>query len=224
MIIGASKIRDRFVLIKPLMKGVHGEEKAAYRVRLEKALIFSLGLMILIFLVSRRIPHRTKKTWKLSVLTTVNMEMTPQTTQGGGLPRPPTLPQVPIPTEDEYIPDDETIEITRFDLFQDIPLFDGVGGSGGYQGIGRPRPIREVIPEYPNSERKKGAEGVVILEIFVNAEGRVDSVRVLSNTSRSKRLELSAIEAAYKSQYVPAKRDGRNVPIWIQRPYRFERK
>ena len=152
------------------------------------------------------------------------MEMIPQTRQGGGLSRPPTLPQVPIPTEDEYIPDDETIEITRFDLFEDIPLFDGVGGGGGYRGIGRPRPIREVIPEYPNAERKKGVEGVVILEIFVNAEGRVDSVRVLSNTTRSKRLELSAIEAAYKSLYVPAKRDGRNVPIWIQRPYRFERK
>ena len=224
--IGGSKIREHFLVVKPLRLGVHGEEKSTYRVRLEKALIIALLVSVSMFLVSRRIPTRPRKLLKLSGLPTLTMDVTPRTTQGG-LRRPPTLPQVPIPTEDEYLPEDETIEITRFDLFEDIPLFDGVGGSGGggsYRGIGRPRPIREVIPEYPSSERKRGIEGVVILEILVSHEGYVDSVRVLSNTTRSNRLERSAVEAAYKSQYVPAKRDGRNVPIWIQRPYRFEKK
>lgn len=226
MIIGSSKLRHRFLVMKSLNEGEYGKEKAIYRVRLEKAMIFTLMLTILLFLISRRIPYKPSKTIELTLLSVVSMESIPQTTQGS-LPRPPTLPQVPIPTEDEFIPEDETIEITRFDLYEDIPLFDGVGGGGGasaYSGVGRPRPIREVIPEYPNSERREGFEGVIVLEILVNAEGYVDSVKVLDNTTRSKRLEQSAMEAALKSQYVPAKRDGRNVPIWIQRPYRFERK
>ena len=224
MVIGSPEMRDRFILWKTHKEGAYGQEKASYQTRLEKGLIISLSMLILVFLVSRRIPEKPKKVWTLSTLTTVALDVTPRTTYGG-MPRPPTLPQVPIPTEDEYLPEDETIEFTQLDVFEDIPLYDGFGGGGGtYLGPARPRPIKEVIPEYPDSERKQGIEGVVVLEILVNQIGRVDSVRVVSNTTRSRRLERSAIEAAYKSRYMPATRDGKKVPIWVQRPYRFEGK
>ena len=227
MIIGSTNLRNRFLPFKSFDKGAYGQEKAVYRIRFEKALIFSLVSALLVFLVSRRLPERTQKTWKLnSMMTAVAMDVTPRTKQGT-MARPPTLPQVPIPTEDEYLPEDETIELTQLDIFEDIPLFDGMGGGGGggvYRVPWRPRPIREVIPEYPESERKRGVEGVVVLEILVNQEGYVDSVRVVDNTTRSQLIAHSAVEAAYRSQYVPATRDGRKVPIWIQRPYRFEGK
>lgn len=224
MIIGSSDLRKSFLLATRLHKGEHVKEKASVQIRLERGLIFSLLLMITVFLSSQRIPLRKKKTYQLSTLTTVAMDIVPKTTQGG-LKRPPNLPQVPIPVEDEYLPEDETIELTDLDLFEDIPLFDGDGtGGSAMVGVGRPRPIREVIPEYPKSERSKGFAGEVILEILVNATGHVDSVRVLNNTTRSRRLAQAAVDAAKRSQYMPAKRDGRPVPIWIQRPYRFEGK
>ena len=225
MIFGNSEMRGRFILWKTHKEGAYGQEKASYRTRLEKGLIISLSLMILMFLASRRIPQKPKKVWTLSSLTTVALDVTPRTTHGG-MPRPPTLPQVPILTEDEYLPEDETIELTQLNVSEDIPLFDGFGSGGGgtYLGPARPRPIKEVIPEYPDSERKQGIEGVVVLEILVNEWGKVDSVRVVHNNTQSRRLERSAIEAAYKSKYMPATRDGRKVPIWIQRPYRFEGK
>jgi TonB family protein len=228
MIVGSKNLRTRFLPFKPSNQGAYGEEKAVYRIRFEKALIFSLAAALSVFLVSRRLPERNRKTWKLNtMMTAVAMDVTPRTRQPGSMARPPNLPQVPIPTEDEYLPEDETIELTQLDIFEDIPLFDGVGGGGGggvYRVPWRPRPIREVIPEYPESERKRGVEGVVVLEILVNQEGYVDSVRVVDNTTRSQRIAHSAVEAAYRSQYVPATRDGRKVPIWIQRPYRFEGK
>ena len=72
-----------------------------------------------------------------------------------------------------------------------------------------------------NDLRKKGIEGVVMLSLYVNSTGSVDSVEVLQNTSRNKRLERYAIHAAYSSRYVPAKRDGNKIACWIQRRYEF---
>ena len=152
----------------------------------------------------------------------MNIDMVPAT-RHGGMPRPPDLPQVPIPVEDEYLPEDETIDLFEFDPNEGISLFDGIGTmpeAGGAGGLGL-RPIREVIPEYPNDLRKKGIEGVVMLSLYVNPTGGVDSVEVLQNTSRNKRLERYAIHAAYSSRYVPAKRDGKKIACWIQRRYEF---
>jgi len=140
-------------------------------------------------------------------------------TQQGSLKRPPDLPKVPIPVEDDYIPEDETIPITEIDLMEDIPLFDGMGGYEGRVWLGTPRPIHNVIPEYPDENIK----GVVELEIFINTEGYVDSVLVVHNSTRSKRFEKAAVEAAYGSRYIPVRRDGKPVAVWVRRPYRFGR-
>ena len=207
-----------------IVKGATEQEKTAYRIRFEKALILILGIMILVFLFSQRIPQRRPKEWGVGRGSLISVDVTPATSFGS-LPRPPSLPQVPIPTEDEYLPEDETIEDTRLDLTQGIPLFDGSGMGGGGSGEGGlgPRPIREVIPEYTKEERKRGVEGLVELEILVNARGEVDSVRVLQNTTRSKRLEEASVQAAYQSRYLPARRDGKSVPQRIRRSYRFEK-
>jgi TonB family protein len=223
MIIGPKKGKHAFYPLKMPVDGVRGAEKRQYRVHLERALIVSLFIVTLGFSISRRIPRQIRKINTSVGPALASVDLIP-ITQQGGVPRPPNLPQIPIPTEDEYLPDDETIEDTSLELFENIPMFDGFGRGtaiGGGSGFG-PRPIREVIPEYPKEERSRGAAGVVELFILVNAEGYVDSVRVLVNTTRSSVLEKAAIRAARMSQYVPATRDGRNVPRWIKRPYRFE--
>lgn len=221
--------RKQFQLGKVTRDGAAGKEKAEYRIRLEQALMFILGIMISLFILSRRIPYRQKKEWGLGVFSVLSIDMMPATTQGGIL-RPPTLPKVPVPSEDEYLPEDETIDSTRLNILEGIGLFDGegiIGGGGRGSGFGGgmgPRPIGDVIPEYPEEEMKRGVEGVVELAILVNDMGRVDSVQVLTNTTLSKSLERAAIQAAYRSRYLPARRDGRRISRWIRRPYRFERK
>jgi TonB family protein len=169
----------------------------------------------LIFISSRRI-ERGIKVAEYVVGPIVNMDIVP-TTRQGGLPRPPDMPQVPIPTEDEFIPEDETIETTELNLLEGLPLFDGFSANPSLRGGMGPRPIREVIPEYPESEREK--EGIVILNIRVNQRGRVDSVSIDTNTTSSSRLGRSAVEAAYKGLYDPPR-----ASVWIKRPYHFDRK
>ena len=207
-------------------------EKARYRIRIEKALICSLLCMILLFLSSHRLPYRESKQ-NTMVISIITSDMVPVTSQQGGSLKRPSLPQVPIPSEDEYLPDYETIELTDLDLWEGIPFVDGTGtgngvfgGSGtGYGGGGLgPRPILEVIPEYPEEERKKGFTGIVELSIYINSDGYVDSVFVLNNTTRSRKLEQSAMEAAYRSRYAPLPDQYESISRWIQRIYRFDLK
>ncbi len=223
---------ERFHIGKVVDAGANDKEKASYRIRFEQALIVVLSVMIIFFVLSKRIPYRPFQRVPIIGFSTLSIEDLMPATRQGGLPRPPALPQVPIPSEDEFLPEDETIDSTRLNVRQGIPIFDGDGtgsGAGGGDGFGYgggmgAKPIRDVIPEYPEEERKQGVEGVVELAILVNEMGRVDSVRVLLNTTRSQRLEKSAIQAAMKSRYMPPRHQGKRISRWIRRPYRFERK
>jgi TonB family protein len=223
MILGSTKKRNRFWVVKVTREGIHSDEKALCRKRFEVGLMVSLLCMILVFGLSRRMPRGRQRKIEMGPYAILALDPVP-VTNPGGIPRPPDLPQVPIPTEDEYLPEDETIDDTKLVLTEGIPLFEGTGRRGGGVGGMGPRPIREVIPEYPKEARDRGVEGIVELAILVNQVGGVDSVRVLWNTTKSKRLERAAIQAAYKSRYFPAQRDGKRIAYWIQRPYRFERR
>jgi TonB family protein len=220
------KDKGTFILVRSPAEGAQVSERGKYRVRFEQGMILSLVCAILVFGVSRRMGQREIK-GKQGPYIISSVDIIP-VTKYGGIPRRPTLPQVPIPSEDERLPDDETIDTTELDLTKGLPFFDGFGDGvpGGLivkSGSG-PRPIREVIPEYPEDERKRGVEGVVELAILVNSQGGVDSVRVVLNTTNSRLLERSAVQAAFRSRYMPAKREGKKISRWIQRPYRFEKK
>jgi len=213
-------MRSRFRIIRRSSDAMHFIERRFYRVRMEKALIAALGLFSLLFLLFRHAP-RNRLIPKPVSLNMVSYEMIPATRQGG-LPRPPNLPSVPMPTEDEFTLEDETIDETALDPDMDIPLFDSDGpwGRGTVGGL-TPRPVREVIPEYSETERRRGIRGDVILDILVNAEGKVDSVVIVQNSTLSQHLAAAAKAAAYQSLYVPAHRDGKPVSFWIRRPFRF---
>lgn len=214
-----------FQLAREAPDGASSEDKRVYRIRFEKSLLVSLSLSIIVFVLSKHIPTRRLKIPSFMGIGITSIEMIPNTRQGSTA-RPPDRPVVPIPSEDEFLPEDETIETTELDLLEGDPLFEGFGTSGPAfsLGGGMPRPIREVIPEYPREERRRGFEGVVQLSLFVNTRGNVDSVRVVENTTGSQRLLEAAIEAAYASRYEPAKRNGEKIARWIQRPYRFEKR
>jgi TonB family protein len=223
---GLKSIRsDSFRLVKLPENSANSKEKLGYRLRLEKGIVISLCIMIVLFSVSRRSSRKRFPGNYTIVYSDFFLETNPQTSRGG-IPYKPSFPSVPIPTEDELIPEYQTIEYTDLDFNEGVFIFDGFGDEStgkGRGGIG-PRPIREVIPEYPEEERKKNVVGIIGLSINVNYNGNVDSVHVDFNTTGSKRLERSAVEAAYKSRYRPARMGGKQISIWIQRQYRFERR
>lgn len=84
---------------------------------------------------------------------------------------------------------------------------DAPGGGRTAKVLSNPRPRGEIRPEYPRSARSRGAEGSVILEVAVGADGRVKSCRVLQSSGHGD-LDESARKAAGKARFIPAKSDG----------------
>ncbi|UCE05838.1 MAG: energy transducer TonB [bacterium] len=189
-----------------------------YQVILEKSTILALVLVIILFVLFPKI--RVGKPIKVEGIGTVlTVEDIPITRQG--TPRkPPPRPVVPIPSEDDLIPDDVTIEDTEL-TYESFSLSSGSGVPLGQINIFQPRPIFEVIPEYSEDLQKKGIEGVVKLHLHIDRTGRVINVVVLENTTGSSVCANAAKEAAMKGRYIPAKKDGKPTDLWISRTYTF---
>ncbi|RJO64446.1 MAG: energy transducer TonB [Myxococcales bacterium] len=77
----------------------------------------------------------------------------------------------------------------------------------------------KVEPEYPRAAREKGVEGVVMLEILIDEQGRVRKVRVLSAPDNA--FAQAAVAAIRQSSFHPGLMGERPVAVKIQVPFRF---
>ena len=189
-----------------------------YLIDLEKATILALCLVILIFFlfpqfeIQRQIPIAT-------IITSIQVEDIPITKQG--TPRqPPPRPVIPIASEDEFYPEDITIDDTELS-FDDLSLAEGLGLAIGRIEIFQPRPVFEVIPEYSEELQKRGIEGIVKLHLHIDQFGHVVDAIVLENTTGSNVCANAAKSAALKGRYVPARKNGQPADLWIIRTYTF---
>jgi protein TonB len=82
-----------------------------------------------------------------------------------------------------------------------------------------PRKLAMVIPAYPESEREKGTEGAVGLNLLIGRDGMVHEVKVEKSVSAV--FDSLAVDAVMQSIFSPAKRDGKPVAVWYQFPVRF---
>lgn len=83
---------------------------------------------------------------------------------------------------------------------------------GGGEGIATPPVIASMPePEYPEFSRRRGEEGVVMLEVAVDEQGRGLQVDVL-RSSGHRRLDRAAVSALSRARFFPAKEGGRAVP------------
>ena len=87
-------------------------------------------------------------------------------------------------------------------------------------GIDVPALVRlnDVAAEYPNKAFVDGVTGLVIVEAVVDKDGRVKQARV-SESVRG--LDDAAIQAAKKTRFVPANRNGQLVEVITYLPIRF---
>ena len=77
-------------------------------------------------------------------------------------------------------------------------------------------------PEYPSASRRLEEEGLVVVAVVIDPDGRVADARV-ARSSGHERLDRAAVaQALRKWRFVPAKRDGMPVTGQAQIPVRFE--
>lgn len=76
-----------------------------------------------------------------------------------------------------------------------------------------------VKPKYPEIARKMGKEGLVVLRVLVDENGRVKEVQVLRSAGFG--FDEEAKKAIRQSLFEPAKHHGKPVPCYVRVPVRF---
>jgi TonB family protein len=83
-----------------------------------------------------------------------------------------------------------------------------------------PEPIRRVEPKYPDLAREAQIEGLVMVNVLVSKEGRVQDVQ-LHPRVHVPMLDQAALEAARQWLFEPAWMNGKPVAVWVAVPFRF---
>lgn len=191
--------------------------RGQYKEVFEKALILSLALHLFVFLTYTRVEVKPYETIAKQVV--VEVQDIPETQQVKKLP-PPPRPAVPIESESEDLPEDVTIETTdlRVDVAPPPPPPPMADEFVAYDTP--PKLIKLVKPKYPDIARKAGIEGMVILKILVDVDGKVIDAKVLKSLGNVG-CDESAIEAAKKCLFEPALQRDKPVRVWVSYPVRF---
>ena len=76
-------------------------------------------------------------------------------------------------------------------------------------------------PRYPESARRQGVEGTVLLKMRITEQGRVEDVQVERSAGHPD-LDQSAMEAVQRWRFEPARRSGEPVAVWVLIPVEFK--
>ena len=94
-----------------------------------------------------------------------------------------------------------------------------------------PLPLREAIPvyqknphpKYPRIARRRGYQGTVMLEVFINREGKVSDLRIFESSGHSV-LDRAAVASVKLWSFKPGTRGEEKVEMWVKVPIRFQLK
>ena len=196
--------------------------KLTYPKTIEKSLIISLAfLIILLHIFPKTFEQRRQELPPISFKFEIEeIPATKQSIRRGQ--QPPPRPVIPIASEDPDIPQDATIDETIFDW----NAGDAYGGNSGLTA-GRndtipPRPVVQVLPEYPKELQKQHIKGTVKVMLYVIESGRVQEAVVTENSTGSNACADAALVAAKKSSYLPATIDNKKVASWVSCYYTFK--
>jgi len=197
--------------------------KFKYPVIIRLAILFSITLLILTFLIYPR--YLGLLELEDVELQEIIIENIPQTQQIEK-PPPPARPSVPVESEDEDIADDLTIEETDLDSFEawDAPPPPPDGPRVKFIPYDDPpQPLSSIKPVYPEIAQEAGIEGTVVVQVFVDKKGRVQDTLILKGIPNTG-LDEAAVTAIKKTRFRPAKQRERAVGVWISIPVNFRLK
>jgi len=96
----------------------------------------------------------------------------------------------------------------------------GPGGSGNGVALTQARYRDTPRPEYPESARRQGREGRVLLRVLVDDQGRSKQVEI-NRSSGSDALDRAAAEAIKHWRFHPARHADKSIESWLRVPIEF---
>ena len=197
--------------------------KIKYPIIIRLTTLIGIILVILNFLIFPRFIN-TLSFETVDQLIIENIDI-PQTQQIDNTP-PPARPSIPVPSDDEDIADDLTLDELDFDDFSnmDAPPPPPSGPKVVFIPYDDPpvamAPIR---PIYPEIAQEAGIEGVIVVQAFIDEKGRVKETQILKGVPNTG-LDEAAMDAIRKTRFKPAKQRERSVGVWISIPVNFRLK
>ena len=197
--------------------------KKRYEIVVRVTALVGIGLVIANFLIFPRFGNKVEFE-SVDQVIIENIDI-PQTQQIDNTP-PPARPSIPVPSDDEDIAVDLTLDELDFDDFSnlDAPPPPPSGPKVVFIPYDDPpvamSPIR---PVYPEIAQEAGIEGVVIVQAFIDEKGRVKETLILKGVPNTG-LDEAAMEAIKKTRFRPAKQRERAVGVWISIPVNFKLK
>tara|TARA_B100000900_G_scaffold63823_1_gene49280 strand:- start:2074 stop:2688 length:615 start_codon:yes stop_codon:yes gene_type:complete len=197
--------------------------KVKYPIVVRLTTLLGISLVILNFLLFPRFGNSLEFE-DIEQVIIENIDI-PQTQQIDNTP-PPARPSIPVPSDDEDIADDLTLDELDFDDFSnlDAPPPPPSGPKVVFIPYDDPpvamSPIR---PRYPEIAQEAGIEGVVVVQAFIDEKGRVKETLILKGVPNTG-LDEAAMEAIRKTRFRPAKQRERAVGVWISIPVNFRLK
>ena len=197
--------------------------KVKYPIVIRLTALLGIGLVILNFLVFPRFGNSLEFD-DVEQIIIENIDI-PQTQQIDNTP-PPARPSIPVPSDDEDIAEDLTLDELDFDDFSnlDAPPPPPSGPKVVFIPYDDPPVAMSPIkPVYPEIAQEAGIEGVVVVQAFIDAKGRVKETLILKGVPNTG-LDEAAMAAIRKTRFRPAKQRERAVGVWISIPVNFKLK
>ena len=185
--------------------------------------ISGIVLLIITFLLFPKIVNKVELDEEFQII--IEQIDIPQTEQFDR-PPPPARPSVPVESESEDIADDVTLEEFTLDEFDawDAPPPPPEGPRVKFIPYDDPPvPLRPIKPKYPEIAQEAGIEGTVVVQVFVDAKGRVKETIILKGIPNTG-LDEAAADAIRLVRFKPAKQRERAVGVWISIPVNFRLK
>ena len=197
--------------------------KIKYPIIIRLTTLIGIILVILNFLILPRFIN-TLSFETVDQLIIENIDI-PQTQQIDNTP-PPARPSIPVPSDDEDIADDLTLDELDFDDFSnmDAPPPPPSGPKVVFIPYDDPPVAMTAIrPVYPEIAQEAGIEGVIVVQAFIDEKGRVKETQILKGVPNTG-LDEAAMDAIRKTRFKPAKQRERAVGVWISIPVNFRLK
>jgi len=215
---------DNTILVKK--RSPKANLRLQYKKIYEVALVVALILMITTFQLAGQFSlaptSLSKVDFKIEV---ADIPVTEQFRK----PSPPPRPTIPIPTEEESIPEDLTIALTEIDLTNIPPpppppedeelIF--VAYDKPPEIIGGFAKLQKYL-KYPMLAWKSGIEGIVFIKVTIGVDGRTECVEIIKAKPANCGFEESAVEAIKKVRWEPAKQRDKKIRVWVTIPVEFK--
>ena len=93
--------------------------------------------------------------------------------------------------------------------------------SGSVLKIAKPLYKQNTAPPYPRRARRLGYEGIVLLKVLIDENGRVDNLTLLESSGHTI-LDRAALSAVKNWLFEPGTEGGLKKKMWVKIPIRFD--